>query len=232
MRISGTLGDWRPRGPTPAARPAPAGGHGGGEQFDEQEFHRWRLARRALGRDAAERRSRAPGAPMARSRTAAPRTWILRSRRLGRRSTKARGAGRRRWSAAGCCSKLAGLIHEHAPGARRARGARHRQAADVGEERHRRARTLLRVLRRRRRQVARRDHSLPERLPRRAPARAARRHRTHPAVELSGADVRPHAGAVAGGRQRRGAQARRGRLRFVVARWGSSWPMPASLRAR
>ena len=54
-------------------------------------------------------------------------------------------------------------------------------------------RPLLRVLRRRRRQGARRDHPVSRRLPGDDPARAARRHRPHHPVELPGADVRAHA---------------------------------------
>ena len=63
--------------------------------------------------------------------------------------------------------------------ARRARGARRRQAAQAGARRRDRARALPRVLRRRRRQGARRDAPLPARLHRADAARAARRHRPH-----------------------------------------------------
>ena len=97
-------------------------------------------------------------------------------------------------------------------GAGAARGARQRQADEAGARRHHRGRALLRVLRRRRRQGARRDHPVPRRLHGDDPARAARRHRPHHPVELPGADLRPHAGAGARGGQRRGPEAGGGRL--------------------
>ena len=73
----------------------------------------------------------------------------------------------------------------------RARGARRRQAAQAGARRCRRARPLLRVLRRLLRQGARRDPAVRRRLHRADAARAARRHRPHRALELSDADRRP-----------------------------------------
>jgi hypothetical protein len=91
-------------------------------------------------------------------------------------------------------------------------GARHRQAPEPGAQRHHRGRALLRVLRQRRRQAARRGHPLPGRLPRRGAARTLWRHRAHPALELPGADVRPQHRAGAGHRQLPGAQAVRRRL--------------------
>ena len=54
----------------------------------------------------------------------------------------------------------------------------------------------------------------------------------HHSVELSGADVRPHARAGAGDGQRGGAEARRGRLPVRAARSPSSRPRRAARQAR
>ena len=81
-----------------------------------------------------------------------------------------------------------------------------------------RPRALFRVLRRRLRQAARRDASVPDRLHGADVARAARRHRPHHPVELSAADLRP----LGRRRARRGQclrrQAGRGRLPLAPAR--------------
>ena len=93
-----------------------------------------------------------------------------------------------------------------------ARAARLRQAGQAGARRRAGAGALLRVLCRRLRQAARRDHPLPGRLQRLHLARAARRHRPHHSVELPDADLRAQRGRRAGRGQRLRGQAGRGRL--------------------
>ena len=115
---------------------------------------------------------------------------------------------------------------------RRARIARHRQAAEPGPRRHGRDRALLRVLRQRRRQGARRDDPLPQRLHRRGGARSARRHRPHRPVELSGADLRPLGRRLARLRQRLRGEAGRGRVPDRSSASPSSRSRSASRRAR
>ena len=61
-------------------------------------------------------------------------------------------------------TRLSGLILDHAAELSQHRGPRYRQASERGDGGRRGAGPLLRVLWRRRRQVARRNHSLPERL--------------------------------------------------------------------
>ena len=115
-------------------------------------------------------------------------------------------------------TRLSGLIQTHARGAGRTRGARHRQAADVRGDAD--VAALARYFEF---YGGAADKWHGETIPYlngylvAAAARAARRDRSHPAVELPGADVRPHAGAVAGGRQRRRAEAGGRRLRLVAA---------------
>ena len=98
------------------------------------------------------------------------------------------------------------------------RAARLRQAHQTGQGRRAGAGALLRVLRRRLRQAARRDHSLPRRLQRDDLARAARRDRPHHSVELPDADFRPQRRRRAGGGQCLRGQARRRRLPVADAR--------------
>ncbi len=90
-----------------------------------------------------------------------------------------------------------------------ARSARHRQADDHRAQRHHGAGALLRVLRQRGRQGARRGDPVPERPPGHAAARAAGRDRAHHSVELPGADARPLGRAGAGDGQRGGVEAGR-----------------------
>jgi hypothetical protein len=92
------------------------------------------------------------------------------------------------------------------------RAARLRQTHQASQGRCAGTGALLRVLRRRLRQAARRDHPLPGRLQRADLARAARRHRPHHSVELPDADLRAQRGRRAGRRQRLRGQARRRRL--------------------
>ena len=69
------------------------------------------------------------------------------------------------------------------------REPRQRQAAEPGAGRHGRRGPLFRVLRRGRRQGARRGAAVPGRLRREGRARAPRRHRPHHPLELSRPDV-------------------------------------------
>ena len=87
-----------------------------------------------------------------------------------------------------------------------------RQAAQAGPGRRRGAGALPGVLRRCRRQGARRDPALRQRLHRLHAARAARRHRAHRALELPDADHRPQRRRGAGDGQCLRAQTRRGSL--------------------
>ena len=91
-------------------------------------------------------------------------------------------------------------------------GAGRGQALQAGPRRRGGAGALPRVLRRRRRQGARRDHPLRQRLHRVHAARAARRHRPHRALELPDADHRPQRRRGAGHGQCLRAEARRGSL--------------------
>ena len=108
-------------------------------------------------------------------------------------------------------AQAVGRGHRAQRGVRAARGARHRQVAEDRARRCHGTRALLRVLRRRVRQAARRDAAVRDRLHRPHDPRAPRRHRPHHPVELPDADLRPHGGRVARRRQRLRRQAGRGR---------------------
>ena len=95
-------------------------------------------------------------------------------------------------------------------GIRAPRGPRHRQVAQDRAGRRRGPGPLLRILRRRLRQAARRDPALRTGLHGAHHSRAARRDRAHHPVELPDADLRAHRRRVARGRQRlRGEAGRR-----------------------
>ena len=116
---------------------------------------------------------------------------------------------------------LGRAILEHAEELALDRGARLRQAAEAGARGRRGVRALLRVLRRRVRQAARRDDPVSGGIHRAHVARAARRHRPRHPVELSAADLRPLGRRCARRRQRMRGQAGRGRLPVAVARRGA-----------
>ena len=141
---------------------------------------------------------------------------LVPSRPRSARAT-APGAGSRRSRRAGFSRRLARAILDHADELALHRGARLRQADEAGARRRRRVRAILRVLRRRVRQAARRDDSLSGRLFGAHVARAARRHRPHHPVELSDADLRALGRRRARGRQRLRREARRGRVPVVAA---------------
>ena len=128
--------------------------------------------------------------------------------------------------------KLSQKIAEHADELAAARAARLRQADQAGARRRAGAGALLRVLCRRLRQAARRDHPLPGRLQRLHLARAARRHRPHHSVELPDADLRPQRGRRAGGGQCLRGQAGRGRLPVADPRGAAGGRGAASRPAR
>ena len=103
----------------------------------------------------------------------------------------ATGAGRPPPSAAGSLARLGRLVEARAEELARLEAHDVGKPLEAGPRRRARAGALPRVLRRRRRQGARRDASRPRRLHRLHAARAARRHRPHRAVELPDADRRP-----------------------------------------
>ena len=149
-----------------------------GDQHAGAAFHRQSLGRAGDRRDAADDRPvrrRAVRGDRARQR------GRHRSRRCARRRRARDGA----WGALAPAEKgrlLARAVARDPRSRRRARadrGARLRQAAEAGARRRRRLRALLRVLRRRLRQAARRDDSLSRGLHGADVARAARRHRPH-----------------------------------------------------
>ena len=114
--------------------------------------------------------------------------------------------------------KLSGAVLDHERRTGAARVAHDRQAAEAGPRRRTRTGPLLRVLRRRRRQAARRDDPVSVRHDGADDPRAARRHRPHHSVELSDADLRSQRRCGAGGRQRLRRQAGRGCLPVAAAR--------------
>ena len=166
VRLSGTLGDWRPRGPRRPPRPAPAGDRCGDSSMS-RNFIGGAVARALSGDDAAERRSKYRARSYGCDRG---------QRRRGRRPRGQGGAAGVRRGAWGrttavergrMLTRLPGLIHDHAPELAELEARDTGKPHAAGDGRRRRAGALLRVLRRRRRQVARRDHSVPERLSRR-----------------------------------------------------------------
>ncbi len=99
-------------------------------------------------------------------------------------------------------AKLGEAILVAPRGAGATRSARLRQADEAGACRYHRGGTLLRVLRRGRRQIPRRNHPVSRRLHGHGPARAEGRDRPYHSLELPGADVRPQPCARAGDGQR------------------------------
>ena len=105
-------------------------------------------------------------------------------------------------------TNLGYAIADHADELTRTRSARHGQADEAGPRRHRCGCAIFRILRRRGRQSAWRYHPVPARLLRHDRTCPTWRGRPHHPVELSGANVRTHAGAGTGDGQRVRRQAR------------------------